>query len=59
MTESTNRKEFQTAEEVLLAASKEVQDVVKKTLLLARSTATGKGSITKDDVVEIIRSIVK
>ena len=59
MSEVNDRDNFQTAEEVLLSASEEVQEVVKKTLQLARSTATGKGSITKDDVVEIIRSVVK
>jgi len=59
MIELNDRDGFQTAEEVLLSASEEVQEVVKKTLQLARSTATGKNSITKDDVVEIIRSVVK
>ncbi len=59
MNDSGNCDDFQTAEEVLLSASEEVQEVVKKTLQLARSTVTGKGSITKDDVVEIIRSLVK
>ena len=49
----------QTAEEILLACDEEVQEVVKSTLRAARSNATGRGSITKDDVVEIIRNIVK
>ncbi len=48
-----------TAEEILLATEPEVQEVVKATLKLARRSAAGSGAITKDDVVEIIRNVVK
>ncbi len=59
MPESKMREDFQTTEEIFSSQSEEVQAVVKETLKLARLTATGTGSITKDDVVEIIRSAVK
>lgn len=49
----------QSAEAILLDCSPEVQEVVKATLRLALTSATGSGSITKDDVVEIIRNAVK
>ena len=59
MSDSMKREEFKTTADILTAQTEEVQAVVKETLKLARQTATGTGSITKDDVVEIIRGLVK